>query len=72
MAVDTTKKFGEVNYMSNGMGIPAHDYISYNYDSSNNLILTTYKLGGASGTTVATVAYTYDSSNNVTAIDRTV
>ena len=53
------------------MGIPAHDYISYTYDSSNNLTLATYKLGGASGTTVATVAYTYDSSNNVTAIDRT-
>ena len=71
MAADTTKKFGEVNYMSNGMGIPAHEYISYTYDSSNNVTLATYKLGGASGTTVATVAYTYDSSNNVTAIDRT-
>jgi hypothetical protein len=71
MAVDTTKKFGEVNYMSNGMGIPAHDYISYAYNADGNVTLTTYKLGGASGATVASVAYTY-SGNQVTAVDRTV
>ena len=43
-----------------GLNIPQHDYISVSYVSStNNISSVTYKEGGASGTTVATLTFTY-------------
>lgn len=43
-----------------GLDIPQHDYISISYvGSTNNINTVTYKEGGASGTTVATLTFTY-------------
>ena len=43
-----------------GLNIPQHDYISVSYvGSTNNISTVTYKEGGASGTTVATLTFTY-------------
>ena len=43
-----------------GLNIPQHDYISVSYvGSTNNINTVTYKEGGASGTTVATLTFTY-------------
>jgi hypothetical protein len=43
-----------------GLDIPQHDYISIAYvGSTNNISTVTYKEGGASGTTVATLTFTY-------------
>ena len=43
-----------------GLNIPQHDYISVSYvGSTNNINTVTYKEGGASGTTVATLNFTY-------------
>lgn len=67
-----TKKYGEENYISNGLGIPAHDYISNTYDGSNNLTQSDYYLGGSGGTLVATIVMTYDVSNNILTVERTV
>lgn len=67
-----TRKFGEENYIANGLGIPAHDYISNTYDGSNNLTQTVYRLGGSSGDIVATLVMTYDGSNNLLTVTRTV
>lgn len=46
-----------------------YDYISLSYTGSN-LTGVVYKLGGASGTTVATLALTYDGSNNLLTVTR--
>lgn len=67
-----TKKFGEENYIANPMGIPAYDYIANTYDVSDNLTQVVYRLGGSSGTIVATIAMTYDGSNNLLTVERTV
>jgi len=66
-----TKKYGEENYISNLMGIPAHDYIENTYDANNNIIATTYKIGGSSGDVVAIVGITYDANNNPLTVERT-
>ena len=43
-----------------GLNIPQHDYISVSYvGSTNNISTVTYKEGGASGTTVATLTFAY-------------
>lgn len=54
-----------------GMNIPAHDYILNAYDGSNRLSLVTYKLGGADGEVVATLALTYDGNGNVATVTKT-
>lgn len=46
-----------------------YDYIALSYTGSN-LTGVVYKLGGASGTTVATLALTYDGSNNLLTVTR--
>jgi len=46
-----------------GLNIPQHDYISVSYvGSTNNINTVTYKEGGASGTTVATLTFSYTTS----------
>jgi hypothetical protein len=43
-----------------GLNIPQHDYISVSYyGSTNNIQTVTYKEGGASGSTVATLNFSY-------------
>lgn len=53
----------------------AYDYIALTYVPSGNgageIATVTYKLGGASGTTVATLTLAYDSSNNLSTITKT-
>lgn len=67
-----TKKYGDENYISNNMGIPAYDYIANTYDVNDNLTQIVYRLGGSTGTIVATVVMTYDGSNNLLTVERTV
>lgn len=45
------------------------DYISLSYTGSN-LTGVVYKIGGASGTTVATLTLGYDGSSNLTSVQR--
>jgi len=66
-----TQKFGEENWFSNLMGIPAYDYLSNTYDGNNNITSTTYRLGGSGGSIVAVVAMTYDGNNNLLTVERT-
>lgn len=48
-----------------GLSIPAHDYIAATYPTTSSEVYT-YKTGGASGTTVATVTIVYtDATKNV-------
>jgi hypothetical protein len=43
-----------------GLNVPQHDYISVSYyGSTNNIQTVTYKEGGASGQTVATLTLSY-------------
>jgi len=46
-----------------------YDYIALSY-TGTNLTQVVYKLGGASGTTVVTLALTYDGSNNLVTVTR--
>lgn len=53
----------------------AYDYIALTYVAAGNgageIETATYKTGGASGTTVATLTLTYDSNNNIASVART-
>jgi hypothetical protein len=53
-----------------GWDIPIHDYRGLGY-TSGNLTSVTYKTGGASGTTVATLTLGYDGSGNLTSVTKT-
>jgi len=53
-----------------GLEIPGHDYISMSYTGSN-VTGVVYKLGGASGTTVATLTLTYDANDNLLTATKT-
>jgi len=53
----------------NGLNIPAHDFISLSY-TSTNLTGVTYKTGGSGGTTVATLVLVYDGNNNPTSVTK--
>jgi hypothetical protein len=48
-----------------------YDYIGNTYDGDNNITQSVYKIGGASGTVVATIDMTYDESNNCLTITKT-
>jgi len=52
-----------------GMAIPANNYISLGYTGSN-LTSIVYKMGGSSGTTVATLTLAYDGSNNLVSVTK--
>lgn len=52
-----------------GLLVPAHDYVSLSY-TGNDVTGITYKEGGSSGITVATLALTYDGSGNLLTITR--
>ena len=53
-----------------GLSIPAHDHIALSYTGAN-LTGVSYKLGGSSGQTVATLALAYDGSSNLTSVTKT-
>ena len=53
-----------------GWDIPIHDYRGLGY-TSGNLTSVTYKTGGASGATVATLTLGYDGSGNLTSVTKT-
>ena len=53
-----------------GWDIPIHDYRGLGY-TSGNLTSVTYKTGGASGTTVATLTLAYDGGGNLTSMTKT-
>jgi len=52
-----------------GLSIPPHDFISLSY-TGTNLTGVVYKLGGTSGSTVATLTLTYDGNDNLTAVSK--
>jgi len=52
-----------------GLSIPAHDFISLSY-TSTNLTGVIYKTGGSGGTTVATLVLVYDGNNNPTSVTK--
>jgi hypothetical protein len=47
------------------------DYIECTYDGSGNCVRATYKINGATGTTVAVLTMTYDGSGNVLTVTKT-
>jgi hypothetical protein len=53
-----------------GWDIAIHDYRGLGY-TSGNLTSVTYKTGGSSGTTVATLTLGYDGSGNLTSVTKT-
>jgi hypothetical protein len=59
------------NFITNGMGIPAHDFL-INTWSGTNLVRMTYKLGGSAGKIVAIIDNTYDVNNNLITCERTL
>jgi hypothetical protein len=65
-----TTNNGALNVLNLTQLIPyVYDYISLSY-TGNNLTTVVYKTGGASGTTIATLALTYDGSNNLLTVTR--
>lgn len=64
-------RYSADNFIVNGMGIPAHDFL-INTWSGTNLTRTTYKLGGSTGKIVAIVDSTYDVNNNLITTERTL
>lgn len=56
--VPTVKPGGELATVT-GFSIPEHDYIELGY-SGSDMTSVIYKIGGASGTTVATLTLTYN------------
>lgn len=65
-----TDKHGSENFIANGLGIPAHDYIANTYDGGGNLSTVTYRFGGATGDIVAVLDLAYDGSNRLTSVTR--
>ena len=55
--------------VTEGLTIPAHNYIALSYTGSN-LTGVVYKTGGSGGTTVATLVLGYDGSNNLTSVTK--
>lgn len=61
--------------VTEGLSIPKYDYIALTYVAAGNgtgeIETVTYKSGGASGVTVATLTLGYDSSDRLNAVTRT-
>lgn len=49
--------------------LPPYDHIGMSY-TDGNLTGVTYRMGGSSGTTVATMTLTYDANGNLTSVTR--
>ena len=53
-----------------GLSIPEHDAITLTYNLNNDPTVVTYRIGGPSGTIVATISLGYDGANNLTSGQR--
>jgi|LULO01.1.fsa_nt_gb hypothetical protein len=58
-----------------GLSIPAHDYVALTYTGADNAgsedpNTITYKMGGSSGTTVATLTITYAAAGRIATITK--
>lgn len=60
---------GNLNVVS-GLVPPGYDYIELSYDSNNNLTGVVYKVGGVSGTLLATLVLVYDGNDNMTSVTK--
>lgn len=75
---DGTKGYAKLNSTgalmvdSTENGIPANDYQALAYDGNGNLSTITFKTGGVSGVTVATMTLGYDVSENLVSIATTL
>ena len=60
--------------ITEGLSIPQYDYISLTYVAAGNgtgeIHMVTYKQGGASGQTVATLTLGYDINNRLNSVTR--
>jgi len=52
-----------------GLSIPSHDSITLSY-TGTNLTGVVYKVGGASGATVATLTLAYDGNDDLTSVTK--
>lgn len=63
-----------LSQITDGLSIPKYDYIALTYVASGNgtgeIQTVTYKQGGASGQTVATLTLGYDASNRLNSVTR--
>lgn len=63
-----------LSQITDGLSIPKYDYIALTYVTAGNgtgeIQTVTYKQGGASGQTVATLTLGYDASNRLNAVTR--
>jgi hypothetical protein len=53
--------------ITGALRIPEHDYVALGYDETK-LTSIAYKVGGASGETVASLILSYDESNNLISV----
>lgn len=72
---NTTKRSENVLLRAiSGLVIDPYDYIALTYvpsgNGAGNVETATFKQGGASGVTVATITLAYDGSNNVSSITK--
>lgn len=68
--VEISNDVGNPIPITSGLSVPPNDYISLNY-TDGNVSSVVYKLGGAAGTTVATLSLTYDGGGNLLTVTRT-
>jgi hypothetical protein len=66
------RPYADANYITNPMGIPAHDFVKLDYDTNGNLTAVDYFIGENqdSGTKVARQELSYDGSGNLTSVER--
>jgi len=69
-SVEISNDVGNPISITSGLSVPPNDYISLNY-TDGNVSSVVYKLGGAAGTTVATLSLTYDGGGNLLTVTRT-
>jgi hypothetical protein len=66
------KPYTDTNYISNPMGIPAHDFVKLVYDETSALSAVEYYIGESqdTGTKVARQELSYDASGNLISVER--
>jgi hypothetical protein len=68
------KPHADTNYISNPMGVPAHDFVKLTYNGSGALTGIEYFIGEnqESGTKVAEQILEYDGNGNLVSVERVV
>jgi len=69
--INTRPGVHSAKQVESGISIPEHDSISLTYNVNNDPTVVTYRIGGPSGTIVATISLGYDGNNNLTSVQRT-